>query len=53
MCLLAALLLGAALGCAREIRLSRTLEQAAPWLALLAVSVTGSATVAILAGGAS
>jgi len=48
---LAALLLAASVACARKIRRSRTLEQAAPWLALLAAFVIGSAMAAVLAGG--
>ena len=48
---LATALLAAALAFARKIRTSRTLEDAAPWLALLAAAVLGSACAAVLAGG--
>jgi hypothetical protein len=49
---LAAVLLAAALACYRKLDRARTLEAAAPWLALLAAAVLGSATAAVLAGGA-
>jgi hypothetical protein len=49
---LAAVLLAAALASARKVRTSRTLEDAAPWFALLAAAVLGSAMAALFAGGA-
>jgi uncharacterized membrane protein len=49
---LATVLLAAALACYRKLDRSRTLEDAAPWLALLAAAVLGSAMAALFAGGA-